>query len=1207
MATKIGTNWWSRRWLEAFEAIDYYGRLSRGKTYFKKGRVISLDFDLRQCKVDAMVSGSAYFPYTETIRFRPLPKEQVKALVKAISEQPRVLAALLHGELPQEVCTMAEAVGIELFPQKWSELKMSCSCPDGAVPCKHLAAVFFKTVEAIDDDPFWLFKFRGVDLIEELKNYGVNLDVAQEEKVWTLNDLLTLPTLATSTPFKEPIEELPLYLLHPMQDTVLSLFDTKYEEKPFTKKAFESLYRQSNKGASQALLTPLTMSAAPKGKKLANPFLEDNGEEDIRGQEIDAWQTFLHEGPGLQSGLPYATLHQTGIELGVMSRTGACYIPSEPVDLLRGLAQLTDDDLKHYSPVLKSWSLLAKLAFYLVQRGAVVPMAYRNPEASAEEGCYGILWLPAVMSDVVGRLVQSFQKHLEATQAEWDEAYSKSKNKGAPLAAIQMSGMAMMVLSTMVTLLLQHTMIQVRSLEPLLPMAVTMLTPFVEGAAFTKLRHFIEPLSLQNYAGPMQAVLMVRTGRDQSVSLNLGVQARGDDKAKPTPYSEVLTEPAFEAERYSVISLMERLTRACPLLQPILESGGKSTKLPKEALASFLFEAVPALTFLGVQVMLPKKLAKLLKPTAQGEVVSSNGHLSLLDRESVFRFDWKIAIGDKKLTPAEFAELEKHVGQVIPWGNDEFVYLDPEAMAKIRAALEQPQEVGRLEVLGAAQTGMVGEFVFNVTKELTDAIEQLQQVKDVPLPAGLTATLRPYQERGYAWLYKNVHLGVGSLIADDMGLGKTLQVITLLLKMKEEGESKLPHLVVVPTTLLNNWCREVEKFARDLSVCVYHGPNRVLDKKADIVLTTYGTARIDAEKLTKQRWQLLVLDEAQAVKQSASQTARALRKVKAKGTVAMTGTPVENRLSELWSIFELVEPGLLGKWDQFSEKYVLPIENEHDPKVANRLKQLIAPFLLRRLKTDKSIISDLPDKISSDHFVSLSEQQAALYQHTLDEMMKEMEKAREKKETGRANMLLMTLMMKLKQICNSPAQFTGETSGVLRPDSGKGKALLDIMDNARATGQKVLIFTQYVSMGELLQTWIEEHTGRRPDFLQGKIPVKKRMEMVDAFQNDPEVDVMIISLKAGGTGLNLVAATVVVHYDLWWNPAVENQATDRAYRIGQKENVMVYRMITQGTFEERINELMMRKRELAELTVATGEQWLGDLPSDELQALFKLG
>lgn len=465
--------------------------------------------------------------------------------------------------------------------------------------------------------------------------------------------------------------------------------------------------------------------------------------------------------------------------------------------------------------------------------------------------------------------------------------------------------------------------------------------------------------------------------------------------------------------------------------------------------------------------------------------------------------------------------------------------------------------------------------------------------------------------------HENLRLGIGALIADDMGLGKTLQVIATLLQLKNDGElTKAKALVVVPTTLMTNWQREIAKFAPSLSVGIYHGTSRVLPEAVkdlpDVTLTTYGLMRRETEKLAGYKWRLLVLDEAQAVKNATSGQSVAAKSLNASQTIAMTGTPVENRLSEYWSILETVQPRLLGSLKDFTETFAAPIETDHSETAAEAFRRLTAPFMLRRLKSDKSIIADLPERNTVDQFTNLTAEQAALYSKVLEAHMKKLKKLEEKAvedpqgtdiRTIRRGEVLK-LITSMKQICNSPSQYLKTETAT--PDSGKAAALFDILGHCREAGRKVLIFTQYREMGERLQTWIEKATGQRPEFLHGGVSVKARQVMVDRFQTDRSVHAMIISLKAGGTGLNLTAASCVVHYDLWWNPAVEAQATDRAYRIGQRRDVLVYRFVTAGTFEERINEMLMEKRNLADLTVATGETWIGELSAAELQSLFTL-
>ena len=426
-----------------------------------------------------------------------------------------------------------------------------------------------------------------------------------------------------------------------------------------------------------------------------------------------------------------------------------------------------------------------------------------------------------------------------------------------------------------------------------------------------------------------------------------------------------------------------------------------------------------------------------------------------------------------------------------------------------------------------------------------------------------------------------------------MGLGKTLQVIAVLSALKEAGQfSTKKALIVVPTTLLTNWEREISKFSPHLKAVIYHGDKRKLPDQDDydVLLTTYGVIRRDVEILRTLPLRLLVIDEAQAVKNHLTTLAQSLSLLNAQSVIAMSGTPVENHLSEYWSI--------------------LPIESDRDPQALEAFKSLTAPFMLRRLKTDKAIISDLPDRLVNDRFATLTVEQAALYQKTLSEMMQRLitleSKAKEEGNDAKAirRALVLKLITSLKQICNSPSQYLKTETDV--PDSGKGTMLLDLLSQNFEASRKVLIFTQYREMGKRLQGWIEKCLNEKSLFLHGAVSVKERMKMVDRFQNDPTARVMILSLKAGGTGLNLTAASSVIHYDLWWNPAVESQATDRAYRIGQKRDVLVYRFVTAGTFEEKINQMLASKRELADLTVNVGEKWIGDLSSEELDRVLKL-
>lgn len=577
------------------------------------------------------------------------------------------------------------------------------------------------------------------------------------------------------------------------------------------------------------------------------------------------------------------------------------------------------------------------------------------------------------------------------------------------------------------------------------------------------------------------------------------------------------------------------------------------------------------------------------------------GLMDLLD------FDWKVAVGGEAISREELKALSAMAGRVVRF-HDSFMFVDEKELTRIRNRIEaQKQGLTKMAILRAALTGDMDSSPVQLTEAVRTALQRLLKETDTPIPTTVKATLRPYQERGYRWMMRNVRIGIGSILADDMGLGKTLQVITLLEGLRTRRELKgKPALIVVPTSLITNWQRETARFAPKLKLHVYYGPGRALPGEKETVhavLTTYGTLRSSVNTLAERAWRLLILDEAQAVKNYRTSTFKSVRTVKADGVVAMSGTPVENRLMEYWSIMEATNSGLLGSATGFKNTFAQPIEIEHDEETAEQFKRVTAPFILRRLKTDKAIAPELPQKISTDEYCTLTKEQALLYDKVVK---KSLEQINDGMSPMERRAMVLTLMMKLKQICNAPAQYAKDGSYASAEYSGKMQRLFGILEDLEAAGRKVLIFTQFREMGKLLQKWIGEKTGSTPKFIHGGVAQKERQAIVDSFQTNRSDKVLILSLKAAGTGLNLTAATAIIHYDLWWNPAVENQATDRAYRIGQKSSVNVYRFISAETFEEKINTMIESKKALAEMTVETGENWIGDLSKNELQEIFTL-
>jgi SNF2 family DNA or RNA helicase len=630
----------------------------------------------------------------------------------------------------------------------------------------------------------------------------------------------------------------------------------------------------------------------------------------------------------------------------------------------------------------------------------------------------------------------------------------------------------------------------------------------------------------------------------------------------------------------------------------------------------FLKETGPLLAGAGFGVLLPDWVRKArlgLKLTTRSQTPSATsvtgakfGLGDLVD----FRYD--VAVGDRALDPAELAELARLKVPLVRL-RGQWVELDD---AHLKAALKflERQQEGTMTAadalaagLGLAGLGGPGEEVPLVGVDADGWLGDLlsgqadRRLPPVTAPAGFAGTLRPYQERGLSWLSFLGSLGLGGILADDMGLGKTIQLLSLI-----AADPSGPTLLVCPMSLVGNWQREAARFTPGLRVHVHHGADR-LDRAgaladADLVITSYGVATRDQAALSGITWARVVCDEAQNIKNHATKQARAIRALPAATRIALTGTPVENRLSELWSIMEFTNPGLLGPAQRFREDYAIPIERHASDEAARALQRLTQPFMLRRLKTDRAIISDLPDKQEMKVWCNLTPEQASLYAATVADMLSRIEEAAD--DISRRGLVLAT-MAKLKQVCNHPAHLLGDGSR-LPGRSGKLARLEEICDEIVAAGDKALCFTQYAEFGRMLQPHLAARLGCPVLFLHGGTPKKQRDAMVETFASLDEPTLFLLSLKAGGTGLNLTAASHVIHVDRWWNPAVEDQATDRAFRIGQRRNVQVRKFVCVGTLEERIDAMIEEKKALADRVVGTGESWLTQLSVADLREVLTL-
>ncbi|MFL9682470.1 SNF2-related protein [Streptomyces sp. KL110A] len=665
--------------------------------------------------------------------------------------------------------------------------------------------------------------------------------------------------------------------------------------------------------------------------------------------------------------------------------------------------------------------------------------------------------------------------------------------------------------------------------------------------------------------------------------------------------------------RIDALLALRRAARIWPPLGRLLERDAPDVLAVTEAeLYELLGPAAARLADAGVALHWPRDLARSLSASAvvrpaRSAPGSATDGTSFFDSTELLRFDWQLALDGDPLTQGEMDVLAEAHRPVVRL-RDRWVVVDPDLVRKARK-----RELGLLEPVDALAAALTGSAEVDGETVPAVPVGALAVLRDRLLagpeaaapPPGLTATLRDYQLRGLAWLDLMTSLGLGGCLADDMGLGKTVTLLALHLRRARRE----PTLVVCPASLLGNWQREAARFAPGVPVRRFHGTARELgDLDGGIVLTTYGTLRTRAAQLAERPWGMIVADEAQHVKNPFSATAKALRTLPAPARVALTGTPVENNLSELWALLDWTTPGLLGPLKAFRARHARAAENHEElenEEAVERLARLVRPFLLRRRKSDPGIVPELPPKTESDHPVPLTREQASLYEAVVRETLGRIEEAEGMARRG----LVMKLLTSLKQICNHPAQYLKEDAprggtGRLAGRSGKLALLDELLDTILAEGGSVLVFTQYVSMARLLADHLTAR-GIGSQLLHGGTPVAERERMVDRFQAG-EVPVFLLSLKAAGTGLNLTRAGHVVHYDRWWNPAVEDQATDRAYRIGQTQPVQVHRLVTEGTVEDRIAELLRAKKALADAVLGSGEAAFTELTDRELADLVSL-
>lgn len=1171
MASKFGMTWWGSEWLRSLTNIDYENRIPRGARYARNGSVTELSIEGNL--ISAHVLGTWFSPYTVKVEVNKFTPTETDSLMEDILAHPAIVAELLNRNLSPAINDIAKKNNLKVFPSSWRDLGMHCSCPDWAVPCKHITAVIYKVGQEIDNNPFLIFLLHGVDIFEELRKRGITVDDGKLTDVPDRNEALGLVPLAKAADKRTP-QELPHYDFTRIGKLGGAIMRLLPPSPPFY---------------SQGDFLPLYQDNVSRMQKAAASIL--NGKK----SPYDAFgihHKYQPEGDVSDVSLTVERGCSPIVRFG--GHTSEYSLP----DLMEYMFGMSAEKTYGGTNSVFAFHTCSLLAINLAARGNVVPVINRQEYGSVE-----IVWTPLTSDAKTNEILKRTDSYFSIDSITATDGQKK----------LVPTHPTWFVTSCFLTAIMHNT-----------SKRLTIKNRDVYDLFFKGREYKFNDIGEKNIPGAIKSwtahlaapqlrylpIIRVRDyhGNRSNFLLEMSVRDAKDDEQKTIDLHDVFTVSDYKQTRYDILRDVSLLSPMVPGIDNYLaHEARRPVAMDKAVFTQFLADVVPAMQLLNIQLLLPKSLQNILRPQPSVSLrLRHDDGKSFLSIDQLLQFDWKVAIGKELLQPEEFFKLLDNAEGLIRF-KQQYIYVTAEDIKRIEKALASRTEMTGGRMLRAALSGEYKSAEIDISPEVRELIKKWTTLQEVEVPHEIRASLRPYQKRGFEWMYQNMRFGFGSILADDMGLGKTLQVITLLQKLKDDGALKNKRaLVIAPTGLLANWQAELQRFAPSLTVFVYHGQSRKLeDFDSDILLTSYGLVRSDAEKLKKLKWAVAVIDEAQNIKNSFTAQSKAVRSLKADTHIAMSGTPVENRLSEYWSVMDFANKGYLGSLTSFNEEYAKPIQQEGDSARAEQFRRITAPLMMRRLKTDKTIISDLPDKIEQDEFAALTPQQAAIYEQVLNESMKVIESI---DEANRAQLfkrqgLILQMMLALKQICNHPAQFL--KNGDLNPSlSGKSEMLTDLVSSIADARGKAIIFTQFKEMGDMLVKFIADATGVVPMFLHGGCPLKQRKEMIDRFQSSRADKFFVLTLKAAGTGLNLTAATHVIHYDLWWNPAVEAQATDRAYRIGQHQNVVVHRFITRDTFEERINDMIKSKRALAEMTVATGESWIGKLSNKELHEIF---
>jgi uncharacterized Zn finger protein len=1187
-----GTIWWKEKWIDTFAAIGRQGQRKGDQT---SGGTVS-DLKIENRTIWAQVRGRGQTIHEVQIILPHFSGEQPREVADAVRRVPAIRAALARKQLPIQLFEELQRLGIFLFPSSWADLeRIDCTCGDHALPCKHISAVLGQVGAAIGRDPFLIFRLHGCDLSAIARDIIGEEDGMNDRKIPQLEKLFRQKDSEESSPGREPsfcyepLEQIPF---GPLPDLAQAVQFLLTPNPPFCGQNFQTILMEALALWKRRIRTTSLRRAADSKREHLALFGEVLGShadlpDDWDDEELDSefrrrWKHFLR----LRS--LSVLLNSRKEVVGLVEGEEPMATCDDAEDLVTFLEEVPEEALCDLCEELRFLSSLMRFTNDLVGRTAIVPQLLKN---SRDE--LFVRWIPALFNGQVrsdfSRFVSLCPKRLflfqgrplpetEQVLSAVDVFFQQFKNS-CRLSVLHL-------LRNGRDEELEEIFFQGRPLDP------------IHRLKEEEIRDWLAPLHAFDDGYRAHLTIAERDGGNFALSVALS----SPKDIQPIPLEEIFMRTE---NRDFILSALAPIMGQISEMEPIRDR-------PREVIVSLkrfgeiFFQALPRLRSMGVEVVLPKSLAVLHKPKLRLAIEMKDAKEErriLRGSASSLRFEWLVSVDGHRLNAEEFRKLSDGVGAIVPFAGK---YLAGDEVLLLRNQLEKlPKRLGQGVLFQVALAGDIEDVPVDLGDRLRSFLNQMRHCDPVRPPDNLHGTLRPYQLRGFGWLLQNIRLGFGSILADDMGLGKTLQVIALILHLKNEGAvgPDSPVLVVAPTGLLSNWRKEFEKFAPSLRTIVHHGHLRgALPMYYDVVITSYGCVGSDRTSLGERDWFLTAIDEAQNIKNVATQRTRAVKALRAEHRIALSGTPVENRLQEYWSIFDFANCGYLGSAKQFEEKFARPIERGGHRERLQLFRKITGPFILRRLKSDRAIQVDLPQKMESNVYCSLTAEQTALYNRTVRESMGKIEGSTTICRKGQ----IFALISALKQICNHPAQFHG-SSRLEISQSGKMQLLEEILEEIWESGDgKSLIFTQYVQMGQIIGRLMGKKFRMDIPFLHGGLRPKGRDTIIERFQGDSAEKILIISLRAGSTGLNLTAANNVIHYDLWWNPAVEAQATDRAHRIGQSRTVAVRRLITEGTLEERIDKMIGNKRNLANLAVGAGESWITEMSNEDIWQLVSL-